>query len=289
MSRESKIGLLVATAFILVVGLLLSDHVTVATRQPPAPFGESAKGIDSGLRVPGVTPQPVVLPEPEVQPEPEPAKSFVYESPAPVAPGHIDVRIGHAPQPQPVQLAQGPALDPVWDNPPVPTSMEQVALEHEQPLIAVNPAQLTAVVEQPTPPAPKPVDKPADQPIGIREYVAKPGDTLGHLAAKAFGRSTESNNAKVVALNPSLADNPNLIVAGRTYRLPSDAAQAAVVQEPRPKAEAKTYTVKPNDNLWQIAARALGDGNRHKEIVALNPSLNDPSTLQVGMKLRLPS
>ena len=37
MTRETKIGLLVGLAFIIVIGILLSDHMT-STTQPPTLF-----------------------------------------------------------------------------------------------------------------------------------------------------------------------------------------------------------------------------------------------------------
>lgn len=288
MSRESKIGLLVATAFILVVGLLLSDHVTVATRQPPAPLTGSVRGIESSLTTPGG--QQISLPaEPEKQ-------AFVYDPTAEPEAGRIDIRIGHAPEPRPTLDREPTHTEPIWDNPPTmqaveqvqPTqvaTVEQLAAEQGEPVETVQAEPQVNVVDTRLAAATM-----VDRPVGVIEYKAKSGDTLGHLAARAFGRSTSDNNAKIVALNPSLADDPNLIVAGRTYRLPADAKEAAAIQVPTVREPvAKTYTVREGDNLWQIAARQLGNGNRHTEIVKLNPALNDPNALQPGMTLKLPS
>jgi nucleoid-associated protein YgaU len=56
---------------------------------------------------------------------------------------------------------------------------------------------------------------------------------------------------------------------------------------PEPKRE--TYTVRAGDTLIGISRRYLGDGDRWKEIEALNADLLGPdSMLQVGMKLELP-
>ena len=52
---------------------------------------------------------------------------------------------------------------------------------------------------------------------------------------------------------------------------------------------AKLYTVKEGDSLWKIAARQLGDGNRYKEIIKLNPDVSpDGMNLDIGMKLKIP-
>jgi hypothetical protein len=53
MTREAKIGLLVALAFILVIGILLSDHVTSATREPAAPLALIEDAIRGSTSTPG--------------------------------------------------------------------------------------------------------------------------------------------------------------------------------------------------------------------------------------------
>jgi LysM repeat protein len=53
---------------------------------------------------------------------------------------------------------------------------------------------------------------------------------------------------------------------------------------------AKLYTVKEGDSLWEIAASQLGDGNRYKEIIKLNPNISaDGKNLTVGTKLKIPT
>lgn len=53
---------------------------------------------------------------------------------------------------------------------------------------------------------------------------------------------------------------------------------------------AKLYTVKEGDSLWDIAASQLGDGNRYKEIIKLNPNVStDGKNLAVGTKLKMPT
>ena len=48
-----------------------------------------------------------------------------------------------------------------------------------------------------------------------------------------------------------------------------------------------SYTVKPGDTLWKIAASHYGDGKKWKEIVDANPGLQ-PSKLRIGMTINLP-
>ena len=47
MTRETKIGLLVGLAFIIVIGILLSDHLTSSTEPPQAPLATAGNTVRS--------------------------------------------------------------------------------------------------------------------------------------------------------------------------------------------------------------------------------------------------
>lgn len=50
------------------------------------------------------------------------------------------------------------------------------------------------------------------------------------------------------------------------------------------------YTVQPGQSLWSIADRILGNGERYREILRLNPQLRgDPARLHPGQELTLPA
>src|SRR5213078_7983 len=53
MTRETKIGLLVGLAFIIVIGILLSDHLTSTTEPAPAPLAQAGRNVRSAVTVPG--------------------------------------------------------------------------------------------------------------------------------------------------------------------------------------------------------------------------------------------
>lgn len=63
----------------------------------------------------------------------------------------------------------------------------------------------------------------------------------------------------------------------------------AATQEAVPPAETVEYTVKAGDSLWTIAKDKLGNGQRYKEILELNPQITDVETIQIGTKLKLPA
>ena len=54
-----------------------------------------------------------------------------------------------------------------------------------------------------------------------------------------------------------------------------------------PGATETTYTVKPNDTLWDIAKAKYGQGKYWQHIAKANPGI-DPSRLREGMKLKVP-
>ncbi|MBB1248685.1 LysM peptidoglycan-binding domain-containing protein [Rhizobium sp. G21] len=57
-----------------------------------------------------------------------------------------------------------------------------------------------------------------------------------------------------------------------------------------PGAAEATHTVVNGDSLWTIARDRLGDGDRFREILDLNPDLKRrPGALKPGQVLKLPA
>src|SRR5262249_19580918 len=58
MTRETKIGLLVGLAFIIVIGILLSDHLTSSTEPPQAALANAGSNVRQAVASPGqIAPQ----------------------------------------------------------------------------------------------------------------------------------------------------------------------------------------------------------------------------------------
>ena len=328
MTREAKIGLLVALAFLLVIGILLSDHVTTSLRTPAAALGDIQKSIEGSTTWPGANAAPQTQPRlPEQQPAEQPTIPFIYSEPEPqieVARGVPDNALQHPPIMDEVASNQAPAnpAGDIWSNPPITGQVQgQIdnpvgMLSRVNPIIdeagrngvemeAVNPAGQT------TPAGPNPQGTSGLN--GVKEYTIQPGDSLSKITAKFLGRDNPANRAVIYSLNPKLKANPDRIIVGETCQVPAspDAAKnlAAASQPPRqPAADAgkpqqrpaqpaartpaagKTYTVKKGDTLWKIAETQLGSGGRHKEILKLNSDkLDSADDLQPGMKLKLPA
>ncbi len=81
---------------------------------------------------------------------------------------------------------------------------------------------------------------------------------------------------------------PNRPRAGQPTEQPVVATPTTTPTTTPPANTSGTYSVKPGDTFTRIAKTQLGDGNRWREIQALNPNI-DPRMLKVGQSLKLPS
>lgn len=104
-------------------------------------------------------------------------------------------------------------------------------------------------------------------------YTIRSGDTLGAIAARY-----RTSVAALAAANG--IRNPNLIVAGRSLRIPGGAAPAA--SKPR---SVRTYTVRSGDTLGGIAAR---HGTSVAAIARAN-GIRNANLIYPGQKLRIGS
>jgi nucleoid-associated protein YgaU len=59
-----------------------------------------------------------------------------------------------------------------------------------------------------------------EKPLWTEEYVVVKGDTLSKLASRKLGANTKANRDAIIALNPTLKQNPDLLIVGKVYRLP---------------------------------------------------------------------
>ncbi len=115
-------------------------------------------------------------------------------------------------------------------------------------------------------PAPQP------EPIPAATYTVKKGDSWWGIAQKELGSGNRYN--ELAAHNGKKPTDT--IYAGQVLKLPGKTA-----------ALAKTYTVKPGDSWWSIAASQLGDGNRYNELARLNGK-TAASVIHPGDVIKLP-
>lgn len=118
------------------------------------------------------------------------------------------------------------------------------------------------------------------QGLEARTYTIRSGDCLWNIAKDQLGSAAKWSD--IYKMNSDiLGANPDLIRPGTTIQLPGAGAEVANVAQ---------YTVKPGDNLWDIAKNQLGDGTKwsdlyknNQDIIGANPRLIQPGeTLNIG-------
>jgi nucleoid-associated protein YgaU len=121
----------------------------------------------------------------------------------------------------------------------------------------------------------------------------QPGDTLSELASKHLGSAARWED--LLEANKDQLDGPQSLRVGMKLRIPGttgrvQAPAAANNSSTSQTRSGKTYTVKPGDNLTEIAEKMLGDGDKWKMVYEANrDKLKSPDRLIVGQKLRIPS
>src|SRR3954447_18291203 len=127
MTRETKIGLLVGLAFIIVIGILLSDHLTSSTEPPQAALANAGSNVRQAVTTPG-------------QPGPAPAPVTPPGNTAPQNP--VPTQNELAPKPDPIQIVKvGPGAG---TQQPSPAEQRRQQQEQSQPRISVEPANPVA-------------------------------------------------------------------------------------------------------------------------------------------------
>ncbi|MEA2707443.1 MAG: hypothetical protein QOF78_44 [Phycisphaerales bacterium] len=317
MTRETKIGLLVGLAFIIVIGILLSDHLTSATEPQQAQLAQVAGNVRNGVAVPGgaqaqppitqvappanVTPHQQVMTKEELTPKQPPVEIVKIGGPAPVV---NDAKAQATEPPITIVGTATSSTTHVKALDPSKNPLARVAESFNEPIVPV------ADTGRPEPT--KPLIAAAALPPGARQYKAGAGDSVSRMTARFLGADTKANRDALIAANPTLQKNPDIVVMGRTYVIPAaptaSAAPAAtpaapatpveVTPAPAPAVPADVAPVKPEsfyivkggDTLTKIAVEQLGSAAGVPAIIDLNKeTLKGKDVIRPNMKLRLPA
>jgi Tfp pilus assembly protein FimV len=209
---------------------------------------------------------------------------------------------------QPPQAMSAPGTErPQITNVPENVSgpVGTVARQHGEELVPVGPGSNSRQTRSTQ-------TNPGNRTTGT-EYKAQAGDSLSKMASRFMGSNTKANRDAIVAANPSLKDDPNKVIVGKTYIIPvasltpaapTDATPAPSEPAVAPQRVASTdstsparetaeywYTVKEGDSLWRIATEQCGRAGAVAAIKELNLDTlkgEEHDVVIVGSKLRLP-
>ena len=229
MTRETKIGLLVGLAFIIVIGILLSDHMTSTNEPIAAPLTNTAGNVRESVAAPVTDPPPITVVTQDITPR---DTVMTHSTSTAVRRGESIVQVGPVGNDTPIQIRETASGSPQHQadstspaNPASPqtgsnSSLQQVAQANGEQLIsdpsAANGGRPNIATSN-----------------GVRKYTAQPGDTLSRLAGRFLGGNTKANRDLIVKANPSLASDPNRIIVGRAYIIPG--ATSASPTPPTPE------------------------------------------------------
>ncbi|HUW83370.1 MAG TPA: LysM peptidoglycan-binding domain-containing protein [Phycisphaerae bacterium] len=203
---------------------------------------------------------------------------------------------------QPVAMEVGPIIPlPVGQVGAAPEPTQQAvatpsAAPQEPTLVPVEPEPSWAGAHRETvrttelrvQPAPRAKPLPV-----TRTHVIQTGDTFADLAERYYGSRTARYVSLMMQANPDV--DPRRMRVGTEVVIPSPesdaSAEAAPAKRPAVSASAGTYRAQEGDTLYAIARKLCGNGERYRELHALNRDLigGDANRLRPGMVLRVPS
>jgi nucleoid-associated protein YgaU len=263
MTRETKIGLLVGLAFIIVIGILLSDQLMRSTEPPPAPLAGAADTVRRATATPASNqPAPVARTGPVAEVTPEntvPVREEVIARPPPVT--FVEIRPGNGGQTVIVPSGQG--ANTQGTN----VALGQPPVAGQNQLIGENPGPVSA--------NPRAVNGGANGGTGQVFPVSVRGRGLADEAA-AVGETLIGPDGQ--ALRASQPLRPPAVGNGG--------------QNPRPAPLAmKQYKAEIGDNLSRLASKFFGSNTKaaRDAILAANPSLaGDPNKIIIGQVYNIP-
>ena len=296
MTREQKLALILGFSLILIVGVLISDHLSRAQTEAIVADGDadrplvvqSIRGVPPGMGEAGALQAGRDRVEP-TRPT-DRAMARVDFGPLPgVDPGPIGGagrRVEVAPsEPAPVELADS-GMDELTQDILVLPGFERV--DDLGGPIAQTSSQPEEVSEAVRPePIVEPSVEPAREPAVAASVVHKveKNETLYGIAQQYYGDGDLW--PELAKANRDKVDEQGHVVVGVALTIPSRGER--FVRSPRGQSYS-SYTVKPGDTLSEISQHLMGTVRRMDELIKLNSDkINDADDIRVGMKLRYPT
>lgn len=253
MTRELKLGLIVGFSVLLLVGILISDHLSQAHRD----------------KVAGVLPDEASAVLPRERPE---LLDPVIDSTAQATPA----------QASPTPMSQDLALGPV-----VPPPIDAASHHTDSPTVPLPDPGATRLTSGPSS-APTETAPPIVTDPTIASGVVKPSTGIA-----APGPSVTGNDQFIVinqgATPGNSADAKPADIKPADLK-PAEVKTADARTDPARTDPAKTHVVKKGETLYKIAASYYGNGNSWKRIADANPGkIGRDGSVRQGVTLVIPA
>jgi nucleoid-associated protein YgaU len=305
LTREHKLALIIGFTLVLVVGVLISDHMSRASRVQLD--GSEDRGAIALTPTSGVPAAPPLRP-----PSAALGEWAANQRVGGTAEQDVTAEAFGRPVDQPL-AARAPADAPAAPNGIVDTARGAIDATIAGATEVIHQGrrlgERLADAEVPAALALRPGNTTSASVASAERYTVQPGDTLFRIAERFYGsghawRALATANDGRVAANGTVRVGVALTLPRALDGRALDArtlegrgtAASGLDDAPRrsPGAEtpsgATTYTVQRGDTLGEIAVRELGTVRRMQEILDLNDDkLDDADDIRVGMKLRLPT
>ncbi len=297
MTRETKIGLLVGLGVILAIGVLISDHLSVAERGNPAhQLDHHAAGPANDPSLTGSTQFAERRgPLPEPRGENRDGRDGVRllddrdQSPPPHDPADHGIWRLNRTQAQPPRSPETPPRPQPHRQPrprPHPNPAPHTTQGQPSPQPEVD--RLVQRMPEPQPPRQNPGDR--------YHHVAR-GETLTTIARDYYGHGAywrtiyEANPREIIPSPNALRSGVRILIPMR--RTPAGAAAREAVAPRADRAatpaRTKTYAIRKGDTLTELAQQFMGTSRKWQELYQMNTDkIDDPDRLIAGVEIVVP-
>jgi nucleoid-associated protein YgaU len=301
MTRENKLALIIGFGLVLVVGILVSDHLSAASRQETADLAADVQPADSKRLRDTALLTPTFPRDRGARQRPADG-----ELGAPIATNGttagsqpndrdatadlVDDMIASAPDAStdtPADPEQGIRIDDI------------VRADSDIPDEIRNPGQ-DALIQRDVEEVQERLREASERQIAFTWYTIKAGETLAKIAREKLGDANLWR--QLHEINKDRLPNPDVVPSGVTIRLPKrdDLIAATGGRPPAKPADGSpasvpavrytTYTVQPGESLSKVAAKFMGSGTKWRELYELNKDvISNPDNLKAGTVLKVPA
>ena len=313
MTREQKLALIVGFSLVLLVGVLISDHLSrarqakvasVSPSETPAPAvtqgspNDTLRTLDIALRGPGQATPPVTSSSPTIT-EPQPvAPTTIAQGTSHSTPQDADIALRKAVEGSGGQILVGKDGIPDIIVPGVKTTL--VDANTLGPAITNIPR--SSALNSPI------TDRKLATNEQFKTHTVQKGETLFQIAGKYYGTG---HVWRELARFNGVADQDGIVRTGSRLKIPSrevllgkaepagrtlpqapPAAKGTPARRPetpvaKPEIKLAFYTVKKGETLGEISKKLLGSSKRWQELAEFN-KLEDEDSIAAGTVLKVP-